>query len=47
MGRLTDDVQRLHNINWNLWYPHDNGATMGCSYTVYIDQLSYKQRQDE
>ena len=25
----------------------DNGATMGCSYTVYIDKLSYKQRQDE
>ena len=44
---MKDDVQRLNNISWNPWYPRDNGATMECSYTVYIDKLPYKQRQDE
>ena len=44
--RLKNDVQRLNN-NWNPSYLRDNGATIGCSCTVYIDKLSYKQRQDE
>ena len=34
-----DDVQKLIDINWNSWYPHDKGATLGWSYINYTDKL--------